>query len=236
MAWRRAWDARGSDAVWEAIVAPQLHAAGGTCAALRAAADGDWAINLSGGYHHARPDLSHGFCLVNDVAIAVARLRREGTRRRILIADLDLHQGDGNARFFEADDEVFTFSMHERGIFPLPRAQSDLDMDLPAGTGDATYLERLERALDEIRARFAPEVVVYVAGSDPFERDPLGSLRLTPEGLAMRDQRIARFAQELGCPLVVLPAGGYSEESATLTALGFAEISAVRGEPRAALA
>lgn len=214
------------DVVWEAVVAPQLHASGGTCEALRAAARGDWAINLSGGFHHARPDLGHGFCLVNDVALAVAQLRSEGVRRRILIVDLDLHQGDGNAIFFADDPDVFTFSMHERALFPVPKATSDLDVGLESGTGDAEYLERLDEALAGISRRFAPEIVVYLAGSDPFVLDPLGTLQLTHEGMCARDARVARFAREHGCGLVALPAGGYSEESPTLTAVAFAEIAA----------
>jgi histone deacetylase 11 len=215
------------DEVWQAVVAPQLLAAGGTCAALRAAVDGEWAINLSGGFHHARPDMAHGFCLLNDVALAVHRLRKEGLTHRILIVDLDLHQGDGNAFFFANDDSVFTFSMHERSVFPVPKATSDLDLGLESGTGDVEYLEQLEGALAQLRERCSPDLLLYVAGSDPFVRDPLGSLRLTPEGLAERDARVARFAAELGIPLVALPAGGYSEESAALTAMGFAEIAAV---------
>lgn len=219
------------DTVWGAVVASQLHAAGGTCAALRVAAGvdaaPDWAANLSGGFHHARPDLSHGFCLVNDVAVAVARLRREGMHPRILILDLDLHQGDGNATFFAKDDEVFTVSVHERAIFPTPKATSDLDVGLPGRVGDADYLERLEDVLAELAERPAPEVLIYVSGSDPFAGDPLGSLQLSAEGLARRDRRVAEFAASQGSALVALPAGGYSPESATLTADGFAEIAAV---------
>lgn len=220
------------ETVWQAVVAPQLHACGGTCAGLRAAADGEWAINLSGGFHHARPDLAHGSCLVNDVALAVARLEREGRMRPILLVDLDLHQGDGNATFFAKEDRVFTFSMHEQAAFPVPKAMSDLDVGLPQRTGDDGYLERLELALAEIDERFTPEVIVYVAGSDPFEHDPLGSLQLSPEGMTERDRRVARYAAERGCGLVVLPAGGYSDQSAALTAAGFAEIAAVADEAR----
>ncbi len=220
------------DTVWGAVVASQLHAAGGTCEALRVAAgvDGpaDWAANLSGGFHHARPDLSHGFCLVNDVAIALARLRAEGARPRLLILDLDLHQGDGNAVFFAKDDEVFTCSVHERAIFPTPKGTSDLDVGLPADVEDAAYLEKLEQVLAELGERPTPDVLVYVAGSDPYVGDPLGSLRLSAEGLARRDRRVAEFARELGCALVALPAGGYSPESPDLTADGLAEIAAVR--------
>lgn len=222
------------DTVWQAAVAPQLCAAGGTCAALRAAAGGDWAANLSGGFHHARPDLSHGFCLVNDVAIAVHRLRREGIAPRIAIVDLDLHQGDGNATFFAKDDHVFTFSMHEQGVFPVDKVASDLDVGLPAGVGDAEYLARLDAALDEICDRFQPEIIVYVAGSDPFAGDPLGSLQLSLDGLLERDRRVAGFAVRTGCPLVALPAGGYTDESPSLTAAGLAEIAAVEREARAA--
>jgi len=220
------------DTVWSAVVASQLHAAGGTCEALRVAAglEGapDWAANLSGGFHHARPDLSHGFCLVNDVAIAITRLRAEGVRPRVLILDLDLHQGDGNASFFAKDEEVFTCSVHERAIFPTPKAASDLDVGLPAGVGDEDYLERLEDVLAELGERPVPELLLYVAGSDPFVDDPLGSLQLSAEGLAQRDRRVAEFAASLGCALVALPAGGYSPESAVLTADGFAEIAAVQ--------
>ncbi len=214
------------EVVWSAVVAPQLHAAGGTCEALRAAWAGQWAINLSGGYHHARRGLSHGFCLVNDVALAIGRMRREGSRRRVLIVDLDLHQGDGNAELFAGDDEVFTFSMHEDGIFPIPKLCSDLDVGLPFGAGDADYLARLAEALRTVESRFSPEVVVYPAGSDPYQGDPLGSLQLSAEAMAERDQRVARFAVRLGCALVALPAGGYSPESPEITAAGFAKIAA----------
>jgi acetoin utilization deacetylase AcuC-like enzyme len=218
--------------VWEAVVAPQLLAAGGTCEALRAAADGEWAINLSGGYHHARRDLSHGFCLVNDVALAIEKLRRQGIRRRILILDLDLHQGDGNAILFEGDEEVFTFSMHERDIFPFPKARSDLDIALPPQTGDEIYMAELDSALAAIDARFRPEIVVYVAGSDPYEADPLGTLQLSAGAIAARDKRVARFAARHPCSLVALPAGGYSPASPEITAAGFTEIAATDRERR----
>jgi acetoin utilization deacetylase AcuC-like enzyme len=211
--------------VWQAVVLPQLHAAGGTCAALAAAAAGDWAANLSGGFHHARPDRSHGFCLVNDVALAVHRLRSRGKHPRILIVDLDLHQGDGNAVFFQGDAEVFTLSVHEESLFPIPKARSDLDVGLPQATGDDAYLAAVDRALEETDRHFAAEIVVYVAGSDPFVEDPMGTLRLSAAGLAERDRRVAAHAARRDAALVALPAGGYSTASPTLTAAGFAEIS-----------
>lgn len=212
------------------VVAPQQRACGGTLAALRTAAAGGWAANLSGGYHHARRDLSHGFCLVNDVAVGLARLRHEGVRRRVLIVDLDLHQGDGNATIFAGDDDVFTLSVHEEGIFPVPKAKSDLDIGLPAGSGDDEYLAAVDEALVFARTRFVPEIVVYVAGTDPYFADPLGTLRVSEAGLGARDRRVAQFAVAAGAALVVVPAGGYTPESPRLSAAGFAAMLDVKAE------
>ena len=211
------------------VVNPQLKAAGGTCAALAFAAEGRWAFNLSGGYHHARPDLSHGFCLVADVALAVHRLRAVGKRPRVLVLDLDLHQGDGNAAAFAGDDEVFTASMHEDAVFPFPKLQSDLDVALASNLGDAAYLKQLDYCLATIALRFEPEILVYIAGSDPFEDDPLGSLRISREGLVERDRRVAQFAQRHGAALVALTAGGYSEASPSITAEGYLVMMGVLG-------
>lgn len=214
-----------AELVWQAVVQPQLLATGGTCAALRAAAAGEWAINLSGGYHHARRNLSHGFCLINDVAVAVDRLRRESVRKRILIFDLDLHQGDGNASFFANDQEVFTVSVHEEGIFPIPKLRSDIDVGLRSWAADDDYLGAVEAAMEQARERFDPEIIVYVAGSDPYEHDPLGSLQVSADAMRTRDERVARFARDRGCALVALPAGGYSNESPRITAAGFRAIA-----------
>ncbi|MBI3302028.1 MAG: histone deacetylase [Deltaproteobacteria bacterium] len=213
--------------VRRAVVLPQLCAAGGTCEALRVAAHGEWAINLSGGFHHARRDLSYGFCLVNDVALGIARLRRAGVHRRVLIFDLDLHQGDGNATIFTNDPEVYTVSIHEEAIFPLPKVQSNLDIGLPSYTGDEVYLTRVQDAFTHIGQHFQPELIIYIAGSDPYKDDPLGSLQLTESGLLARDQLIGQFARELGCPLVALPAGGYSDKSPAITAAGFRALAAM---------
>lgn len=221
------------DLVWQFVVRPQLLAAGGTYAALRAAAQGEWSINLSGGYHHARRDLSHGFCLINDIAVGLARLRHEGTHRRVLIIDLDLHQGDGNATIFADDRDTYTISVHEEGIFPFPKARSDLDIGLPPYTGDADYLGAVDEALQHARRHFTPEMIAYVAGSDPYKDDPLGSLQLTKPGLLARDQRVGRFAREQRCPLVALPAGGYSTDSPAITAATFRAMAEVEGRDEA---
>jgi acetoin utilization deacetylase AcuC-like enzyme len=176
-------------------------------------------------------DLSHGFCLINDVAIGLAKLRHEGLARRALIVDLDLHQGDGNATLFQDDPDVFTVSVHEEDIFPVPKMKSDLDIGLPALTGDADYLAAVDDALVHAEKHFDAEVVVYVAGSDPYVNDPLGNLEVSREGMLARDRRVASFAVRCGCPLVALPAGGYSLDSPSIGAAGFREIA--RLEPRA---
>jgi len=208
-----------------AVVDPQVAAAGGTIAALRAAADGAWSANLSGGFHHARPDLAHGFCLVNDVALGVAVLRREGFQRKVLVIDLDAHQGDGNAAAFDGDDDVMTVSLHEEALFPHPKLASTIDVGLRSGIGDDDYLGHVEATLNVIGRRFRPDIVVYVAGVDPFVGDPLSSLRVSKDGLRRRDEHIARFARSLGAGLVVLPAGGYTADSPGLSAAGMAAIA-----------
>ncbi len=211
--------------VRRAVVMPQMLAAGGTYAALRAAADGEWAINTSGGYHHARRDLAHGFCLVNDIAIAVAKLEADGVRPRIVIVDLDLHQGDGNSEVFRDNERVFTASMHEGNVFPADKVPSDLDLALDGGIGDDEYLDTLTEFLRTIDARTTPDILVYVAGTDPFIDDPLGTLQLSREGLLRRDEQVAQFARDIGCALVAVPAGGYTDQSPAINAAGFAAIS-----------
>lgn len=212
-----------------AIVEPQILAAGGTHAAMRAALDGNWAINLSGGYHHARPDLSHGFCLINDVAIGIDQLNQEHGKLKILILDLDLHQGDGNSVAFAGRKDVFTASIHQESAFPVPKAHSDLDVGLPDGTEDASYLSILGRTLDEVFKKFKPELVVYIAGTDPFVEDSIGELSLSKKALVERDRCVAERVSALGVGMVVLPAGGYTSKSPEIAARGFRAIAQVAG-------
>lgn len=207
------------------LVKPQLRACGGTSLALMHAARGDWVFNTSGGFHHARPNLSHGFCLVNDVAWAVHNVRESGGRCRILVLDLDLHQGDGNAVFFANDPSVFTASLHQENTFPTPKPVSDLDLGLVGAVGDTQYLEALDTLLEDISARFTPDVVVFVAGTDPYKEDAIGDFALSANGLRERDLRVARFTREMGAGLVALPAGGYSARSPRLSATGFAAMA-----------
>jgi acetoin utilization deacetylase AcuC-like enzyme len=203
------------------VVKPQLLASGGTVEALARAAKGGWAFNLGGGYHHARPDLSHGFCLVNDVALAVHALRRAGGRQRILVLDLDLHQGDGNAAAFADVDDVFTASLHQEDTFPDPKLQSDLDVGLRGGSvNDVKYLSAVDRLLQATLDHFDPDVVIYVAGTDPYRGDGIGDFDVSADALMERDRRVGLFANKNGCGLAVLTAGGYSRESPGIAAQG----------------
>jgi acetoin utilization deacetylase AcuC-like enzyme len=210
-----------------AVLLPQLAAAGGTRDALALAADGGWAVNLSGGFHHARPARAHGFCLINDVALAIHALRARGVRPRIAIVDLDAHQGDGNAAAFAEDDDVFTLSVHEQGLFPHPKLTSSVDIGLDAGTDDDGFAAAVDAGLDALRKQVTPDVVIYVAGVDPHVNDPLSSLRVSAAGLVRRDARVARFAKDAGAGLVVVPAGGYTKASPLLSAAGMAAIAAL---------
>ena len=183
--------------------------AGGTCAAAGAALEDGQAAHLGGGLHHAFANHGEGFCPINDIAVAVRVMQRDGPLRRAAIVDLDVHHGNGTAMIFERDDRVFTFSMHQQHNYPLFKPRGDLDVGLEDGAGDARYLEALAATLPRVMAS-APELVVYVAGADPFERDRLGGLRLTKAGLAERDRMVVAAARAGGVPIVVTLAGGYA--------------------------
>ena len=184
--------------------------AGGTClTARRALADGV-AVHLGGGFHHAFPDHGEGFCLIHDVAIAIRMLQREGAIRRCLVVDLDVHHGNGTAAIFAGDASVFTFSMHQQNNYPAWKPASDLDLGLPDETGDRDYLAPLERHLPDILDRHVPDLVVYLAGADPYERDQLGGLALTIDGLRRRDAVVLGAARARGIPVAVTLAGGYA--------------------------
>jgi acetoin utilization deacetylase AcuC-like enzyme len=167
-------------------------------------------VHLGGGYHHAFPDHGEGFCLINDVAIAIRMLQRDGAARRVAVVDLDVHHGNGTAAIFAGDETVFTFSMHQENNYPAWKPPGDLDLGLPDETDDQAYLALLARHLPEILRRHAPELVVYLAGADPHERDQLGGLALTTDGLRRRDALVLETAGERGIPVAVTLAGGYA--------------------------
>jgi len=185
---------------------------GATLAASREALTSGIAANLAGGTHHAFADRGEGYCVFNDVAVAARAMQAEGIGR-ILVVDLDVHQGNGTAKIFEDNERVFTLSMHAAGNFPFRKERSDLDVELPDGTGDEAYLAALDVALGTAIARSRPGMIFYVAGADPYEGDRLGRLKLTVEGLRARDARVFQAAAGTfggsEVPCVVTMAGGY---------------------------
>jgi len=187
-------------------------AVGGTLLTARLALEHGLACNTAGGTHHAFPDYGSGFCIFNDIAVALRALRREGAIRRALVVDLDVHQGDGTAMIFAADRSVFTFSMHGAKNFPRIKRRSDLDVALPDGTGDARYLETLHEHLPRLLDAVQPDLVVYDAGVDPHERDRYGRLALTDAGLAARDRTVIEACRDAGHPLACVIGGGYDRD------------------------
>jgi acetoin utilization deacetylase AcuC-like enzyme len=185
-------------------------AAAGTLLASRTAQREGLAANLAGGTHHAFADHAEGFCILNDVAIAIAQLRAEGALERAAVVDLDVHQGNGTAAIFENTDEVFTFSMHGERNYPLAKMRSNLDVPLRDGAGDAEYLDALERHLPGVLAGSAPDLVFYLAGVDVAAGDRYGKLALTEGGIRRRDRMVIEAVRGRGVPLVILLAGGYA--------------------------
>ena len=182
---------------------------GGTCEAAEAALARGVAVNLAGGTHHAFPDHGEGFCVFNDVAVAIRRLQRRGPVRRAAVVDLDVHQGNGTHAVFAGDDSVHTFSMHGGKNYPFRKVPGTLDVELADGTGDDAYLALLARHLPRVIAASAPDLVLYLAGADPHEGDSLGRLRLTFDGLRRRDAMVLAACREVGIPVAVTIAGGY---------------------------
>ena len=183
---------------------------GSTLAAARVALEEGLAINLGGGTHHAGPDWGAGFCVFNDVAVAARVLLAQGHVQRILVLDLDVHQGDGTAAIAAGDERIFTFSMHGERNYPFRKVPGDLDIGLPDGTDDQVYLAALRQGLDEVSRRFRPQLVFYIAGADPYKDDRLGRLALTQEGLLARDRLVFTWVQQQSLPLVLVMGGGYA--------------------------
>jgi len=196
----------------EAMVERSRRSAGATIAAARDALVQGWSANLAGGTHHAFRDRGEGFCVFNDAAIAARALRAEAGIARVAVIDCDVHQGNGTASILRGDDSAFTFSIHGARNFPFAKERSDLDIELPDGTGDEEYLRQLERGLDETLARSRPQLAIYLAGADPHEGDRLGRLKLTKEGLARRDARVLDRLASLGVPVAIAMAGGYGRD------------------------
>jgi acetoin utilization deacetylase AcuC-like enzyme len=182
---------------------------GATLAAAEAALEDGVAANLGGGTHHAFPDSGRGFCLFNDVIVATRAARPRV--RRVLVVDLDVHQGDGTHFALAADAEAFTLSVNGFRNYPFTRIPGDLELDLPDATGDDRYLDGVRRLLPQAIARSRPELCFYLAGADPYEGDRLGRLALTRAGLVQRDRLVRDLLAAAGIPVCVTLAGGYAE-------------------------
>jgi acetoin utilization deacetylase AcuC-like enzyme len=198
---------------------------GATMAALESAIRGcGVGINLAGGTHHAFADHGAGYCIFNDSVVAARHVQALGLARRILVIDLDVHHGNGTAEICRDDPSIYTFSMHGARNYPAVKPRGDLDIDLADGTGDAEYLQLLERNLAYAHARSRPDAAIYLAGADPFIGDKLGYLSLSKHGLQRRDQMVFDHCRRHALPVAVSMAGGYAPEVADIVDIHYATI------------
>ena len=219
---------RGLGLPWSAVLVERgRRSVGGTLAAARRALEHGIGMNLGGGTHHAGRDFARGYCLFNDVAVTLARLRAEGLARRALVVDCDVHQGDGTAQLLGPDPDAFTLSLHGARNYPFERIASDLDVDLASGTGDADYLRALSDALDVAIPAAGADVAFFLAGADPWEGDRLGRLALTKDGLRARDAHVLDRLQATGAAVVVVLAGGYAPDVRDTVDINAATVAAV---------
>ncbi len=189
------------------------YVSGGTLLAVQhTLAHNDCVFNLGGGYHHAHPDRAEGFCLINDVAIAIKKLRLTEPLQKVLVIDLDYHQGNGTAKIFRDDPDVFTLSIHGQKLTEI-NSPTNLDMELPSRIEDSAYMKVLQQHLPAILSQFIPELVIYVAGSDPYYEDYIGNFNLSEEGMLERDIFVYRIVREQDIPLAIVAAGGYGPKS-----------------------
>ncbi|EAQ28099.1 hypothetical protein NAP1_10908 [Erythrobacter sp. NAP1] len=194
------------------------HTNGGTWLAAQLAMEHGYAANSAAGSHHALGDTGAGYCVFNDLAVATNRLLAQGDAARVLIVDLDVHQGDGTASLLAGREDVFTLSVHAEKNFPVRKARSTLDIGLPDGTDDDGYMEALDKHLPRVIDSFAPDFVFYQAGVDPHVEDKLGRLALTDEGLMQRDRFVVREARQRGLAVASALGGGYGEDQRAVAA------------------
>ena len=193
------------------LVTRTCTAVAGTILTTQLALTNGIACNTAGGTHHAFPEYGSGFCIFNDLAIAAEYIRHYTEAQRILIIDLDVHQGDATAYAFRHTPTVFTYSLHCEANFPFRKQQSDMDVALPAGTEDADYLKALHNTVPDILSEFKPDLVLYDAGVDPHKDDLLGKFSLTDEGLYQRDYFILSHCAANGFPVAAVVGGGYAK-------------------------
>jgi acetoin utilization deacetylase AcuC-like enzyme len=197
----------------EKMVERSRRSAGATVAAAKTALNEGIAANLAGGTHHAYRDMGSGFCVFNDSAIAARSLQKEvNAKLKIAVIDLDVHQGNGTASILRHDPSIFTLSLHGENNFPFKKEESDLDIGLMDECNDELYLKQLHQGLEELESRFAADFVIYLAGADPHEGDRLGRLKISKEGMRLRDEAVFEFALNKKLPLAFSMAGGYGKE------------------------
>ncbi|MGE5744187.1 MAG: histone deacetylase [Gemmatimonadota bacterium] len=207
-----------------AMVERSRRSAGATLAAARQALVDGVAVSLAGGTHHAFPDHGEGFCVFNDVAVAVRMLQAEALARRVLIVDCDVHQGNGTAAILAGDEDVFTLDLFAEKNYPFRKEAPDLAVPLPDGSGDALYLDRLGDALPRAIAAARPDLAIYVSGADPHAGDRLGRLGLTKDGLEERDRTVLGTLRRQGVPVAVTMAGGYGRNLQDTVDIHFATV------------
>lgn len=193
---------------WQ-IIEGYFTAASGTILATRIGLEEKIGFHIGGGFHHAFPDHAEGFCYVNDIAIAIKKMKQEKRIERAAVIDCDLHQGNGTAKIFQNDETVFTFSIHEEYLYPI-KEESNWDIGLNSYLGDDVYLKHLRNAVPKILDSHKPELVIYVAGADPYKDDQLGTLQISKEGLRNRDEIVIDGCRQREIPVVIVLAGGYA--------------------------
>jgi acetoin utilization deacetylase AcuC-like enzyme len=208
----------------ERMVERSRRASGGTVGACLAALEDGFAANLAGGTHHAFADRGEGYCVFNDSAIAARAVQAAGLVERVVVVDTDVHQGNGTAAILAGDPTVFTFSIHGEKNFPFHKEESDLDVPLPDGADDATFLEALCEGLEQALDAPEPGLAIYLAGADPFVGDRLGRLAVTKAGLAERDRIVLEGCRERGIPVAVTMAGGYSRDVGDIVDVHFQSV------------
>lgn len=216
----------------EALAHSSRVCCGGTLLAARLALRDGIAVHLGGGFHHSFRDHGEGFCLLNDVAVAASTLLDEGAVSRVMVVDLDVHQGNGTAAIFADDPRVFTISVHQERNYPANKPPSDLDVGLDDRAGDAVYLTALDDHLPDAVERFQPELAFYLAGADPYREDQLGGLCLSLEGLRRRDAFVFEMMRSRGVAVAVTLAGGYAMREADTVAIHVATVEEAVGALR----
>ena len=204
---------------------------GATLAAARVALREGRGANLAGGTHHAGRSRGGGYCVFNDSAVTLKVLQKQGLIKRGLVIDLDVHQGDGTADILASDPAHYCMSMHGARNYPFKKEQSDLDIALDDGTEDEVYLDKLSEVLAVVFERSTPELVIYLAGADPFKADQLGRLHLSKSGLAARDAMVFQSCDQYGVPVVVSMGGGYAKNISDIVSIHMNTLLLAHGQP-----